>query len=202
MKSLPEVPTATVLYTCRALLNLLLGWGLYQAVRRTFVGGSLGALGAAFGLGLSLALLFGLAEHAGLVDLSTYRAIGGPLYETRLHSFFFHSGWFGEYIVLALPFAVASMMVGGTRRKRLGLALLVLALVTLPFTEQRGAWFAALAQLAVLACVSGARLVRDRRALWPAVTVVVGVLAVGSVLMVERPETALNRPGFPGDSNS
>ena len=198
LRSLPEIPTATVLHTWRALLNLLLGWGLYRAVRRTFVGESLNILGAAFGVGLAVALVFGLAEHAGLVDLGSYRAIGGPLYETRLHSFFFHSGWFAEYVVVALPFAVASTMVGGARRRRLGLALLVLALVALPFTEQRGAWFAALAQLAVLASFSGARLLRDRRGLWPIVTVALGVVAVGSVLMISRPETAsplLNRLG-------
>lgn len=188
--SIPEVPSSTVLHTWRALLNLLLGFGLYRAVRRSFDGEGLHSLGVAVAVGLAAALVFGLLEHAGWFDLGSYRAIGGALYETRLHSFFFHSGWLAEYIVMATPFAVAAVLSTEGRGRALGHALLVLALPALLFTEQRGAWFAAVAEAALAVTLFGARPIRDPRALRISAVVAIGAVVLGAVLILSRPEIA------------
>ncbi len=190
VRFLPDVPTWTVLYTWRALINLLIGWALYYAVRRTFDRRSMDTLGMAMGGGLALVLLLGLAEHAGLADLSSYRSLGGPFQETRLHSLFFHSGWLAEYIVLATPVAAVTLLMGGRWRRTGGIVLLTLALLTLPFTEQRGAWYAALAQITVLAFVLGPRLVKERKVLGPILAISLGVFCIGLLMVSAKPDVA------------
>jgi len=190
VKFLPDVPTWTILYTWRALINLLIGWALYYAVRRTFDRRSIDMLGMAMGGGLALVLLLGLAEHAGLADLSSYRSLGGPFQETRLHSLFFHSGWLAEYIVLATPVAAVTLLMGGRWRRTGGIVLLTLALLTLPFTEQRGAWYAALAQITVLAFVLGPRLVKERKVLGPILAILLGVFCIGLLMVSAKPDVA------------
>jgi O-antigen ligase len=191
LRVFPDVQSWTVLYTWRALANLLLGWGLYRSVRRVFAGESLRPLGLALATGLVPLLLLGLAEHAGLVDLGGYRAIGGEAWQTRLHSLFFHSGWLAEYLVLAVPVAAAALL-GWRRRGRLLAALLVaVALVTLLFTEQRGGWLTAAAQLGVLAAVGVPWLVRHRQGLRLAVAAGLVVLILAFGVFILRPSALL-----------
>jgi O-antigen ligase len=184
-----DVQSWTILYTWRALANLLLGWGLYRSVRRVFAGESLRPLGLALATGLVPLLGLGLAEHAGLIDLGGYRAIGGEAWQTRLHSLFFHSGWLAEYLVLAVPVSAAALL-GWRRRGRLLATLLVaFALVTLLFTEQRGGWLTAAAQLGALAAVGLPWLMPHRHEL--RLVVLAGLLAVilASTVVFLRPSS-------------
>ncbi|MGB6367774.1 MAG: O-antigen ligase family protein [Thermoanaerobaculia bacterium] len=187
LRVFPDVQSWTILYTWRALANLLLGWGLYRSVRRVFAGESLRPLGLALAVGLVPLLGLGLAEHAGLIDLGSYRAIGGEVWQTRLHSLFFHSGWLAEYLVLAVPVAAAALLGWRRRGRLLAILLVAVALVTLLFTEQRGGWLTAAAQLGVLAAVGLPWLVRHRQQL--RLAVVAGLLAVvlASAVVILRP---------------
>jgi O-antigen ligase len=182
-----DVQAWTILYTWRALANLLLGWGLYRSVRRVFSGESLRPLGLALATGLVPILILGLAEHAGLVDLGSYRAIGGEAWQTRLHSLFFHSGWLAEYLVLAVPVAVASLL-GWRRRGRLLATLLVaVTLVTLLFTEQRGGWLTAAAQLGALAAIGLPWLARRPQRLRQVALAGLLVVVLTSAVVILRP---------------
>ncbi len=186
--SLPEAPPWSVVYTFRALLNLGLGFLLYLAIRRAF-GAAVETLGAAVGTGLGLVLALGLLEHGGLISLDGYRAIGGPLYETRLHSVFFHSGWLSQYVVLAAPFAVLSLASGGPYARAFAAGLLVASPVTLLFTQQRGAWLAALAQgVAFLACVGRFRMATRAR-VHRGLLLLAGTVACGAAVILLNPET-------------
>ncbi len=189
LRVFPDVQSWTILYTWRALANLLLGWGLYRSVRRVFSGESLRPLGLALAAGLVPLLGLGLAEHAGLIDLGGYRAIGGEAWQTRLHSLFFHSGWLAEYLVLAVPVAAAALL-GWRRRGRLFATLLVaVALVTLLFSEQRGGWLTAAAQLGVLAAVGAPWLAQHRRQLRLAVVAGLLVVVLASAVVILRPSS-------------
>ena len=189
--SLPEAPPWSVLYTLRALLSLGLGFLLYLAIRRAF-GASVEALGVAVGTGLGLVLLLGLLEHGGLISLDGYRATGGPLYETRLHSLFFHSGWLSQYVVLAAPFAVLSLASGGPYARAFAAGLVVASPVTLLFTQQRGAWIAALAQgVALLLCAGRSRMIQvaTRAHVRRGLLFLAGTMACGAAVILLNPET-------------
>jgi len=186
----PDVPPWLPLYSWRAFADLLIGFALFHTVRRVF-GRSLGGLGIALGAGLSLVLVVGLAEQVGLVTLDGYRAIGGELYGTRLHSVFFHSGWLAEYLVVATPFAVAAFLVEGATARGFGVGLLVLALVTIPLTEQRGAWFTAIVQCGVFVVFEGPRLKRNAALRRRLVFLMLAAVACASVIVAVAPSVAV-----------
>ena len=188
VRALPEAQSGPPLYTWRALANLLLGLGLFLAVRRAFAGRSLRPLGIGLAVGLGLTIVIGLGEFAGLFSLAGYRVIGDALYDSRLHSLFFHSGWLAEYLVLAVPFTAASLLPGGRWSRIAGLALLGLSVLTVVFTQQRGAWLAVLAQtLALPFVLSRSSSLNPRWRLVAAVLVVVLVASIGAIAYL-RPE--------------
>jgi O-antigen ligase len=183
---LPQVPPGMSLYSWRAFVDIVIGFALFHTVRRV-VGNSLGVLGKALGVGLSLVLVLGLAEQVGFITLDGYRAVGGELYQTRLHSLFFHSGWLAEYLVIATPFAVAAFSVRGGVARGFGVGLLVLALVAILFTQQRGAWFAALAQCGVVCALELTRLRQSPALRRRLVLFVLAVLICTGLVMTVEP---------------
>lgn len=186
LEVLPNVQSWSALYSWRAAATLLLGWLLYLAVRRAFAGRSSRPLGLALGAGLAPSLLLGLAARADLLELWAYRPIGGRLWDPRLHSLFFHSGWLAEFLVLAAPVAVAALLDRERRRRAAALALAAVTLVALTFTLQRGAWVAVGAQIVLVAFLY-------RRALTPdgpglrrlAVGAGAALLAVSAVTVIQ-----------------
>jgi hypothetical protein len=66
----------------------------------------------------------------------------------------------------------------------------VLAVVTLLFTEQRGAWFAALSQILVLAAVTGPRWLRDRKPLRQTLLVLASTFLFGVFIISVKPDIA------------
>ena len=161
---LPNVQSWSALYSWRAAANLILGWLLYLAVRRAFGERLPRSLGLALATGLATSLLLGLAARTEILELWRYRPIGGELWDPRLHSLFFHSGWLAEYLVLATPVAAAAVLDRRTRARGAAAALLVvIALVGIAYTLQRGAWVAVLAQAVVVALLWGRNLTWDRQ---------------------------------------
>ena len=144
----PGVQSWSALYTWRAAADLLLGCGLFLAVRRAFSGRSL--LPLAWGLlaGLTVTMGLGLAAQWGLVDLDGWRPDrDAHLPTSRMESLFFLSGWLSQYIVFVAPVAIAPICLNPRTRLLFG-PLLLLVLVCLALSQQRGAWIAVAAQLA------------------------------------------------------
>ena len=187
LRVLPNVQSWSELHSWRAAANLILGWLLYLTVRRAFHGRSLRPLGLALAAGLVPTLLLGFVARAGLVDLWAYRPLGGPLWDSRLHSLFFHSGWLAEYLVLAAPVAVAALLDTKARHRAAALLLAALALLGLVLTLQRGGWLTALAQISLLALFEGDALLRDRRRLGRAAVATGAVLLLALLAVTARP---------------
>lgn len=147
-------------YGAKTMLDLLLGASLFAALRdappppdwrRRFW--------LALAAGLLLASVAGLADYFGLASLEFWRGQNTEILVFgyhRLQSFFWHSGWFAEYLAAAAPIVMVGALYGGLRplnadgpaptgafqRARywwLGVALLG---VTQLFTYQRGGWIA------------------------------------------------------------
>lgn len=179
--ALPGVEPWTPLYGWRALASLLVGAALYVGVKRAFAGRSVRPLCVALGAGMGFTLLLGLAAHADLIELEAFRVKGGPIWETRLHSLFFHSGWLAEYLVVALPPAVAGLLSLGSRGRLAAVSLVALALPVTFLTEQRGAWFSLGGQLVLAAVLWGPAVLRrpaGRRAVLASVMLVLAVVGV------------------------
>ena len=192
VRALPGVQSGFPFYTWRAVANLLIGFGLYWAVRRAFAGHPLRPLGRGVAVGVGALVVLGLGELAGLISLDGYRAIGAPLYDARLHSLFFHSGWLSQYLVMALPFAAASLLTGGRWSRVAGVSLLAGGLLTILFTMQRGAWLVALAQLCFLPLLLRPGHGRRLMFRWIAAGLVIVLLTGGLTVAFLQPE--LSRP--------
>ncbi len=186
--ALPGAQTWSALYAWRAAANLVLGWLLYLAVRRAFHRRPLRPLGLALAGGLAATLLLGLAARAGLVDLWAYRPIGGRLWDPRLHSLFFHSGWLAEFLVLATPFSLAAVVGARARKRFVAAALAAAAAIALVFTLQRGAWVALVAQLLCLAALWRSSPFPDVRRLRRVGAGVGALVLVLAAVTVARPE--------------
>lgn len=175
--TLHGVESWTALYTWRAALDLMLGIGLYHAIRRSWWRRNPSPLGAALAVGMVSTAVLGLLEFVEFVDLSSFRAIGRYVAVERMHSLFFNSGWLAEYFVVGAPFAVACLLALEKRRPAVALAVLSLAVVAL--TQQRGAWFSSLAQLAMLGVLTR-KLWARRSGLWRPLAV--GAAGLGLLL--------------------
>lgn len=187
--ALPGAQAWGTLFTWRSALDLLIGWALFLCVRRVFAGASLRPLGQAVAVGLAASLVIGFCEPLGWINLWAYRPIGRPLYDDRLHSLFFHSGWFAEYLVVATPFAVGALASGGRRSRAAAAVLVAAAGAALLLTQQRGGWLTSLAELATVAALSlpawrrAGRRALWRTARWVAAGILVAALLVGAVLV-------------------
>lgn len=96
--------------------------------------------------GLVLALAAGLADYYQIIDLRFWRPLD-PIVnpndvQFRLQSFFGHSGWFAEYVTLAIPYSMLVLLLPlkFACRLTLLLALLLLGEFALILTFQRGGW--------------------------------------------------------------
>ncbi len=153
-QTFPGVESFTALYTWRAAANLLIGWGLFRAVRKTFDQQSIRQLGIAFLVSLTGVLLIGVTTQVGLFDLDSFRpryGIHRPI--ERLQSVFFLSGWLAEYLVIVAPLATAALWTGGKWGRRATLPFVGLTLAALVFTQQRGAWLVGLIQAAACGAI-------------------------------------------------
>jgi hypothetical protein len=182
--ALANAPTWSGLFTWRALLDLVLGVGLYFSARRAFGDGSVRPLALGLAGGLAVLVLLGLAEPAGLIDLGGYRTIAA---EGRLHSLFSNSGWLGEYVVIAAPLALAALLSAGQRARRAGQALLVLVVTTLLLSHQRGAWLAVLVQCALGVAFLGPGRWREPRLRRAALALLLAAVLGTSLLAAARP---------------
>jgi len=184
--ALANAPTWSGLFTWRALLDLLLGCGLYFSTRRAFDDRSARPLALGLAGGLGVLVLLGLAEYAGAIDLGGYRTVAA---EGRLHSLFSNSGWLGQYVVIAAPLAAAALSSSGRRGRGAGALLLLLCLATLLLSHQRGAWLAVLVQ-----CTLGIALLGPGR--WREPRVRRAGLALALTTVVASGLVTASRPGL------
>ncbi len=182
--SLHDIEPWMPAYGSRALLSLCLGVGLYHSVRRAFAGRSLVPLIRALALGVVLSVALGLAAHVELISLEAFRVKGGPAWEDRLHSLFFHSGWYAEYLVLALPPALVALVGFGRWGAASAVGLLALSLPSLFLTAQRGAWLTALGQGGLAAVLGWRQVAFGRIARWVAVGALVLTLLLLAIVAV------------------
>lgn len=149
VEALPHAEAESLLYSWRAFQELLVGVGLYWSFRTVFEGRSIRPVALAMASGLAITVIAGGAELAG-IDIGFYRAIGGPLFEGRLHSLFFHSGWMAQYLIVGAPFAIAGLSLGTRWQKRAAVVLALAVLLMVVLSQQRGAQLALLLQLLLL----------------------------------------------------
>ncbi len=185
LKALPAVESWSALYTWRAALDLVLGLGLFLAVRRAFDGHTLKPLAFALLAGLGGTLLLGLASFASLVDLGEFR----PLRTThtsfrRMSSVFFLSGWLSQYIVLTAPLALTAVARCTNRARRFVFPTLALVSAGLLLTKQRGAWVAAGIQLAVWAAIQLRRRSRQPERVFKTAGAAAATVALAMALVV------------------
>jgi O-antigen ligase len=183
-QALANASTASALFTWRALLDMLLGWGLYLSTRRAFAGRSLRPLGLGLAAGLAVLVSLGLAEQAGAIDLGGYRTVAA---EGRLHALFSNSGWLGEYVVVALPLAAAALLSRAGASRAAGLVLLAASLAALLLSHQRGAWLAVLVQCALAAALLGPGRWRDPRVRRVALGLALAGVLAGAMAGAARP---------------
>ena len=96
--------------------------------------------------GVLLAIVTGLLDYYGVLSLAWLRDLdptanpGGVQF--RLQSFFGHSGWFAEYLTLAVPFVLVLLALRIPYLPRVAAVLVVLLLGewALILTFQRGGW--------------------------------------------------------------
>ena len=188
LQSLTGVESWHALYTWRAAADLVLGYCLFFATRRAFANQPLRPFVLGVFLSLTVLLLVGLASFFELVDLGGFRPNRYlQMASRRMASLFFLSGWLSQYIILAAPIALSSL-VGRTRwRRHLFLPALILISVCLALTKQQGAWLAAVAQLSCWAALTfphwGRRLQHHLKVFAP--VLVAGSLAIGLVAITD-----------------
>ncbi|MCO6430055.1 MAG: O-antigen ligase family protein [Deltaproteobacteria bacterium] len=96
--------------------------------------------------GLIISLVAGLLDYYRMVDLRGLRGLDPVVnpndIQFRLQSFFGHSGWFAEYVTLAIPFSmiILASSISYTARISLIIVLLVVGELVLILTFQRGGW--------------------------------------------------------------
>jgi hypothetical protein len=132
----------SVYYTA---LAFLLGFGIYRMCASG--GGNLPKvfLGAAF-LGLLMSFVVGVSDYYGFIDLRGLRSLdpivnpGGIQF--RLQSLFGHSGWYAEYLTLAIPtcLIILGLKLPFWIRAAAILCALALGEFVLILTYQRGGW--------------------------------------------------------------
>jgi O-antigen ligase len=172
------------LFTWRALLDLLVGCGLYFSTRRAFSDRSVRPLALGLAGGLAVLLVLGLAEQAGAIDLGGYRTIAA---EGRLHALFSNSGWLGQYVVIASPLAVGALASTGRRGRVAGALLGLLCLAAVLLSQQRGAWLALLVQGALGLALLGPGRWREPRARRAGFAVSLVIVAGAGLVAVSRP---------------
>ncbi len=102
---------------------------------------------AAILAGLLCTLAVGLCDYYGLVSLAPLRSLdpvvnpGG--FQFRMQSFFGHSGWFAEFVTLAIPFSLLLLSLRSLRywqRVTGVIGVLLLGEFCLLLSYQRGGW--------------------------------------------------------------
>lgn len=159
---------------CTALAYLL-GLAVYRICRLGSVGAARLFIGAAFS-GLLLSLVIGVLDYYGFIDLLPFRELdpivnrGGKQF--RLQSTFGHSGWYAEYLTLAMPTCLIILALRAPFWFRVSAILASLALgeFVLILTYQRGGWLSyPITLVAVWAAIYVVRLLeRNETDIWRA----------------------------------
>ncbi len=159
---------------CTALAYLL-GLAVYRICRGGTAGAARLFIGAAF-IGLLLSLVVGVLDYYGFIDLLPFRDLdpivnrGGKQF--RLQSTFGHSGWYAEYLTLAMPTCLIILALRAPFWLRVSAILASLALgeFVLILTYQRGGWLSyPLTLVAVWAAIYVVRLLeRNETDIWRA----------------------------------
>jgi hypothetical protein len=115
---------------------------------------------SSIGLGLATSFVLGILDYYHLIDISSFREldpiVNPGAQQFRMQSVFAHSGWFAEYVTLAMPVTVMilSLRTAFWKRTAIILGFLLLGEFVLILTYQRGGWLSyPLTLLAVWAAI-------------------------------------------------
>lgn len=134
-------PLVSVIWTIFSFNLTILTWLLVSVDPRNAA-----RLCAAVLYGLLFSLFAGLLDYYNVIDLNFMRSLdpvvnpGGVQF--RMQSFFGHSGWFAEYVTLAVPFTMVLLFKNVSFALKIGMILLVLLAgeLSLILSFQRGGW--------------------------------------------------------------
>ncbi|MBN1867881.1 O-antigen ligase family protein [Candidatus Sumerlaeota bacterium] len=157
-------------------------------------------------IGLAVAMVLGLLDFFGILSLEWFRPLNPEILKfgsKRLQSFFWHSGWFAEWMVLLLPVALAFALCPGRRtglgRRTVWLVFSLLGGWVTLLTFQRGGWLALASGYGAVAALSAGLHLRSaggrRVAIRIGIAVCVAAVLLGTVLTIlaHRGDTALGR---------
>ncbi|MGE0812538.1 MAG: O-antigen ligase family protein [Vicinamibacterales bacterium] len=156
LASLLTVPEARPEFAITSALLSVQGLVLALVVRRearASVGTALGAA-AAVVLGTTAFVLLGLAESAGLVDLTPLRGEASVAYRAgTLQSSAGNPGWFSQLVVYALPYGLVLLAIDAPAWRRLAAmaATSGIGALALAAAFQRGGWVVGAVDLAAVA---------------------------------------------------
>jgi hypothetical protein len=132
----------SVYYTA---LSYLLGVAIFRLCKTDLTRRPRLFIGAVFS-GLMISLVVGVLDYYGGIDLSFLRGLD-PIVnpdgkQFRLQSLFGHSGWFAEYLTLAIPtcLIILSLTIPFWARALIILCALAFGEFALVLTYQRGGW--------------------------------------------------------------
>lgn len=153
------------------LLAYALGLNIFWLCRENSTHRTSRVFLSAIGLGLLASGIIGLLDYYHLSDLRWFRPLDpivNPGYQQfRLQSFFAHSGWYAEYVTLAMPTCLVLLALNAPFWLRVVTVILGLALgeFILILTYQRGGWisypvtlFAVWAAIYVVRCLEQHRI--------------------------------------------
>ncbi|MEZ5293780.1 MAG: hypothetical protein R2745_22035 [Vicinamibacterales bacterium] len=148
----PEFAVTSALLTVQALVLAL----IVRREARASAGTALAAA-AAVVLGTTGFVVLGLAESAGVVDLTPLRGEVSVAYRAgTLQSSAGNPGWFSQLVVYALPYGLAFVALDAPAWRRIGAVAATsgIGALALAAAFQRGGWVVGVVDLAVIAAGS------------------------------------------------
>lgn len=180
----PHFSVVSAVLTVQAAV---LAWVVWRETRKDHDAGVF--LASSLTVGLTVVLGIGMIEAAGLIDMRLLR--GAEMVHTApgsIQSVTGNRGWFAQYVVYTLPYALVLNLLPRARWARVALWTVVLtAVACLTFAFQRGGWASGLAVVAsVLVCAREAPLRTPSQARHAAMRAlsIVGLVVVAAVCLV------------------
>ena len=133
-----------------------------------------------------ICLFFGILDYPNILSLEFFRPVNPDIQRfgyNRLMSFFRHSGWFAEYVVLLAPFFIAPVILRKKRPSWLQLAGILFIVYSIIFSYQRAGWISFSASMIVLGIIAWKKLLEKLTVKKNLVIVLIVFIIVGVFLV-------------------